>query len=220
MPPVVKQSIWKNGPSAIWTFKGHVEVNMLTGSGIWDPRSEMLWIEIVRTDRAAMCGYARRTECSHAHAVEPSLGADTYVFLAEIPAVDKPRNTTPFATQHNTCAPLCMAHGAHQLTWRCNQIHTKEKHWLSRKDAWWALLRGGEGVVDWDIVGSNCSIDNCLSNCNKRTSSKSSNWEIWARWGFQPNHPPFRSTTRSVCDASRRRSWIQTARQRVYFVVW
>ena len=46
------------------------------------------------------------------------------------------------------------------------------------------MLRGGEGTVDWDTVGSNCSIEKCLSNLNKRISSKSSNWQISARWGF------------------------------------
>ena len=38
-----------------------------------------------------------------------------------------------------------------------------------------ALSRVGEGTVDRDTVASNRSIENCLSNFNKRTSSKSSN---------------------------------------------
>ena len=45
-----------------------------------------------------------------------------------------------------------------------------------------SLLRRGEGTVDWDTVASNCSIDKCLPNSNKRISSKNLNWEIWARW--------------------------------------
>ena len=44
--------------------------------------------------------------------------------------------------------------------------------------------RWGESTVNWDTVGSNCSIDNCLSNFGAMISSKSSNWEKWARWGF------------------------------------
>ena len=44
--------------------------------------------------------------------------------------------------------------------------------------------RGGEGTADWDNVASNCSTGNCLSNFNKRMSSKSSNLEIWARRGL------------------------------------
>ena len=51
---------------------------------------------------------------------------------------------------------------------------------------------GGEGSVDWDTAASNCSTGNCLPNFNKRMSSKSSNWQTWARWGFQLYHPPFR----------------------------
>ena len=47
-----------------------------------------------------------------------------------------------------------------------------------------SFLRGGRGTVDWDAVASNCSTGNCLSNFNKRTSSKSSNRQIWARRGF------------------------------------
>ena len=60
----------------------------------------------------------------------------------------------------------------------------------------------GGGTVDWDTVAPNCSTGNCLSNFNKRISSKSLNWDIWARKarietfeldeGFQPYHPPFR----------------------------
>ena len=48
----------------------------------------------------------------------------------------------------------------------------------------------GEGTVDWDTVASNCSTGNLLSNFNKRISSKSSNWTIWARWGFPTVSPP------------------------------
>ena len=39
-------------------------------------------------------------------------------------------------------------------------------------------LKRGEGTVDWDTVASNCSTGNCLSNFNKRISSKSSNLYI------------------------------------------
>ena len=51
--PVFKSSIWKNGPCLweIWTSKGHSEVNISSGSGIRDPRFEISWIEIMRTDR-------------------------------------------------------------------------------------------------------------------------------------------------------------------------
>ena len=46
------------------------------------------------------------------------------------------------------------------------------------------LRGGGEGTVDWDTVASNCSTGNHASNFNKGTSSNSSNWELWARWGL------------------------------------
>ena len=51
--PAFKSSIWKTGPSAweIWTFKGHLEVGISNGSGIWDPHIDILQIEIMRTDR-------------------------------------------------------------------------------------------------------------------------------------------------------------------------
>ena len=39
-------------------------------------------------------------------------------------------------------------------------------------------LRGGEYTADRDTVASNRSTGNCLSNFNKRISSKSSNREI------------------------------------------
>ena len=45
-------------------------------------------------------------------------------------------------------------------------------------------IRGGEGTVDWDTIASNRSTGNRLSKFNQRISSKSSNWEIWAPWGF------------------------------------
>jgi len=35
----------------IWTFKGHVEVRISKGSGIWDPQFEIMRIEIMKTDR-------------------------------------------------------------------------------------------------------------------------------------------------------------------------
>ena len=50
---VFKGSIWKKepGPWEISTFKGHFEVKISDGSGIWDPRIEIVRIEIIRTDR-------------------------------------------------------------------------------------------------------------------------------------------------------------------------
>ena len=42
----------------------------------------------------------------------------------------------------------------------------------------------GEGTADWDTAASNCSTGNRLSNVKKRISSKNSNREIRARWGF------------------------------------
>ena len=52
--PVFDSSIWKNGPSPweIGTFKGQVEVKISNGSGIWDPRFEIVWTVIRRTDRS------------------------------------------------------------------------------------------------------------------------------------------------------------------------
>ena len=41
-----------------------------------------------------------------------------------------------------------------------------------------------EATVDWNTVASNRSSGSCLSNFNKRISSKSPNWKIRARWGF------------------------------------
>ena len=52
------------------------------------------------------------------------------------------------------------------------------------------LLRGGEGTVHWDTVAPNCSTGNSLSNFNNIISSRSSNWEIRARWGFPTVSPP------------------------------
>ena len=53
------------------------------------------------------------------------------------------------------------------------------------------MLVGRLGVLLAEILppriarlASNCSTGNRLSNFNKRISSKSSNWKIWARWGF------------------------------------
>ena len=60
-----------------------------------------------------------------------------------------------------------------------------------------APVRGGEGTVDWDTVASHCSTGNCLSNFKKMMSSKcSSNWEVWARWGF----PTVSSPRSDTCD--------------------
>ena len=38
-------------PGGFGLSKGHLEVGTSSGSGIWDPRSEILRIEIMRTDR-------------------------------------------------------------------------------------------------------------------------------------------------------------------------
>ena len=45
--------IQRNGlrPWEVWTFKGHVEVKMSNGSGIWDPQFEALQFECMITDR-------------------------------------------------------------------------------------------------------------------------------------------------------------------------
>ena len=56
------------------------------------------------------------------------------------------------------------------------------------------ITKRGEGTVDWDTVASNCSTGNCLSNFNRRISSKSSNWEIWARWGLPTISSPLPKT--------------------------
>ena len=48
-----KSSIWKNG-SRLWeilTFKGHLQVKISNGSGIWDSHVEIVRVEIMRTDR-------------------------------------------------------------------------------------------------------------------------------------------------------------------------
>ena len=50
-----------------------------------------------------------------------------------------------------------------------------------------SLLEEGEGTVDWDTVDSNRLTGNRLPDLDKRISSKSSNSESWARWGF-PSH--------------------------------
>ena len=49
-------------------------------------------------------------------------------------------------------------------------------------------VKRGEGTVDWDTVASNGSAGNCLSNFNKRISSKSSNWKM--RSGLLDGQPP------------------------------
>ena len=76
------------------------------------------------------------------------------------------------------------------------------------------LRKGGEGTVEWDAVGSNCSIETCLSNGSKMISSKSSNWTIWARWGFptvsSPLVIPVRSMPRQTPTASSRTRGLPT----------
>ena len=49
---------------------------------------------------------------------------------------------------------------------------------------WLFSREGGEDTVDWDAVGSNCSIENRFYDFDERISSNNSNWQIWARWGF------------------------------------
>ena len=64
-------------------------------------------------------------------------------------------------------------------------------------------IRGGEGTVDWDTVASNCSTGSSLPNFNKGMSSKSSNWDIWDRWGFP--------TASSLLPRMLTRGWPKTA---------
>ena len=69
-------------------------------------------------------------------------------------------------------------------------------------------LRGGEDTVDCGTVSSNCSIENCLPDFNKRISSKSSSWTVWALKarieqfeldeGFQPNWSGARQMYKSI----------------------
>ena len=47
-----KFNLEKPIPWEIWTLKGHFEVRILNGSGIWDPQIEILQIVIMRTDRS------------------------------------------------------------------------------------------------------------------------------------------------------------------------
>ena len=54
-------------------------------------------------------------------------------------------------------------------------------------------LRGGEGTVDRDVVGSNCSTGNRLSSFFKTKSSQSSNSEILSSMRVSNRyHTPFR----------------------------
>ena len=88
----------------------------------------------------------------------------------------------------------------------CHTLCSNNRTYLHETWLWEiaALLRGGEGTVDWDTAASNRLTGSCLSNFVKRISSKNSNWEIRARKariekseldeGFQPYHPPFRVT--------------------------
>ena len=49
--PAFEKSIWENGPrpGEIWAFGGYFGVNLSNGSGIWDPQSDILRVEIMRT---------------------------------------------------------------------------------------------------------------------------------------------------------------------------
>ena len=60
-----------------------------------------------------------------------------------------------------------------------------------------SLIKRGEGTVDWDTVASNCWAGSCWSNSNWRISSKSSNWEIWARCGFPTVSSPLPTCMKS-----------------------
>ena len=60
-------------------------------------------------------------------------------------------------------------------------------------------LRGEEGTADRDTVASNCSTGNCLSNFNKRMSSKGRIEKFELDEGFQQYHPPFRTPPASRC---------------------
>ena len=73
-----------------------------------------------------------------------------------------------------------------------------------------ALSKMGEGTDDWDRVASNCSTGNCLPNCNKRINSNSSNWDIWARWGFPTVSSPLPTITLSLSHAHK--AWTLVAR--------
>ena len=50
-------------------------------------------------------------------------------------------------------------------------------------------IRGGEDTVDRDTAGSNRSIEKLSSERDQSDNSKSSNREIWARWGFPTAEP-------------------------------
>ena len=52
-----KLNLWRVGPARgrFETFKLHIQVNLSNGSGIWEPQLEIVWIEIMRTDRSCVC---------------------------------------------------------------------------------------------------------------------------------------------------------------------
>ena len=66
-------------------------------------------------------------------------------------------------------------------TMKCNTLRQRGAFTVRCYSSW---VKRGEGTVDWDAVSPNRSTGKCLSNLNKRISSKNSNLQIWARWGF------------------------------------
>ena len=78
------------------------------------------------------------------------------------------------------CAPRHTASSRTKLDWSWGYV-------------WLHVIYKGEGTVDWATVASNCSTWNCLSNFDKRIDSNSSNWKIWARWGFPTASSPLPS---------------------------
>ena len=108
-------------------------------------------------------------------------------------------NTISFALQEKYMGPCKALKGTHTHTHTHSKVTSATKcHFLClpdlRKQQFpLPCLRGGNDTVDWDNVGSNWSIGNCLSNFGKRYNSKRSLWEIEARWGFPTLSSPFRN---------------------------
>ena len=92
--------------------------------------------------------------------------------------------------------PCTICHNAVVLSQRVGvDLNAHEPLWTFAQPLWQngTLLPASSGqdlrpyaTVYRDTVASNCSTGNCWSNFNKRISSK--NWELWARWGFQPHY--------------------------------
>ena len=145
-----------------------------------------LWrLPISRKHTNMYCGDLRRRRI-HAKSVQKSI----WSLAREIPCVL--RKTTESHLQ----ALLSLSGGLFQRWGRNLQPCLRARRPRARFRA--ARIRGGEGAVDWDTGASNCSTGNCLFSFNKRISSKSSNWEIWARWGFSTVSSPLPKETRAV----------------------